>query len=132
MLPSYLREVVDATDGDRWHTATWPVGGLECARDLPRGEGGIFYPPPGTVLLWAAVVDDAGPWLRMSWHLDVAPCLGIWADNGMFSDESVVALEPTTRLLRRPVVCLRERPRPDGGAGTALRWSVEVTVGEGV
>jgi len=89
--PSHL---LDTTDAMNVRPVPWN-GDLVVERDVKWGDDRMLYATPEAVVAEAAIVDRSGELLRLTWDHSFAPYLGIWMDNGRYTDQLVVALEPT-------------------------------------
>ncbi|SIO06137.1 aldose epimerase family protein [Agromyces cerinus] len=69
-----------------------------------------------------------GQGLTLRWDADVLPHLGLFWDTGMFADQPVVAIEPTTG--RRDAASAVEDELPVVRPGHPLRWWLEFSVDE--
>lgn len=86
--------ILDTSDPAAVHRVDWR-GDLVVARDVQLGKDRMIYVVPDEPVDEARIVDPSGASLCLRWDHSFAPYLGIWMDNGRFTNERVVALEPT-------------------------------------
>jgi galactose mutarotase-like enzyme len=109
VLPPDVTELYNVKTTDTWGAAgcryRWPQTmsadgrSWQLNRIAPPTQRDCrkFYVPPEIRIDWAALVQrSSGSRLRLSWSAKQAPYLGIWVDEGFYTVESTVALEPAT------------------------------------
>ena len=131
VLPGHVRALLDVTAPGQPSRRGWPGEAPGSVHALAPGEGRKLYVEPDVSVSRAALVDDEGNWLRMSWDPASVPYLGIWLDNRAYAREPVAALEPSTGFYDDLALAWRNGRVPRVRAGAPLRWWVEVTVGTG-
>ncbi|MEA2127518.1 MAG: hypothetical protein QOJ85_409 [Solirubrobacteraceae bacterium] len=118
-------ELMDVADGSRVAGAEL----LDPLRVVGAGAGRKLYADPEARVGSVALVDRAGPSLRLTWDPRQLPYLGIWVDRGVFAPRPVVVIEPASAYydsLERAVGLGRAA---QVAPGRPLRWHLTVEVG---
>ena len=100
------------------------------APTLQRGRK--FFAPPATRPNWPALVRrPAGDWLHLAWDAALVPYLGLWVDEGVLSQESIAAPEPTTGFYDSLAVAWAKQEVTVVEAGATQAWTLSVRLGAG-
>jgi galactose mutarotase-like enzyme len=108
ILPSHIEKVLNVIHDERfgtigtlldwWRhsTETGQQWALNRVRVTAFKDARKFYIPPHVPISQAALKQtDSDVWLRFEWDSEQIPYLGIWVDEGLYSAETNVALEPS-------------------------------------
>lgn len=89
-----------------------------------------FFVLPETRAEWAGLTrHPAGDWLRLDWHPDKIPYLGLWVDEGALSHSTVVALEPTTGFYDSLALAWEKNEITVLESGATHTWTLTVRIG---
>jgi hypothetical protein len=119
---------LDTTEPKEITDRAWP-GDLIVARDVVPGEDLMLFLHLADSINRAELIDPSGSWLRVEWDHSFAPFLGIWADNGRFTDGQVIAIEPTNGFLGNLASAHDLGLVSTFSPGIAIAWWVEISVG---
>ena len=106
----------------------------EAGARVPWPDGGGIDGVDGALKVFttgqdrARIVHADGQGLTLRWDAEALPHLGLFWDTGMFADQPVVAIEPTTGC--RDAASAVERELPLVSPGRSLRWWLEIAVDE--
>jgi galactose mutarotase-like enzyme len=109
ILPSEVKQVINVQESEIWGSAggifAWPqaaaLDGSLWQLDIPGlpnlHDSRKFYLSPEQHVSWAMLAHDrSSRYLRMEWDVDRVPYLGIWVDEGCYTKQTTLALEPST------------------------------------
>lgn len=118
-----------------WDTSTgtartriWP-GDLVVERDVAPGEDAMIYLDPSTTIGSVSLCDRDGSALTMTWDTTTIPYLGVWVDHGRYSEDRVIAIEPTNGFFDDLSRAVRNQRFTWFRANEPASWWVEVAVG---
>ena len=145
VLPSQVKEVCNTLPADwGWgepeQRFDWPeainVNGepirIDQTGPVTLNQAYKFFVVPEISANWASVIQNkTKDWLRFDWDAAQVPYLGIWVDQGVFSHESVVALEPITGFYDSLAVAWQKNLVTMIEAGEVTSWSLSVRLGTG-
>ncbi|WP_158866382.1 hypothetical protein [Leifsonia sp. AG29] len=120
VLPEQVTEVVDVLDPALLRSG-W-THELSAIDTVPRGGCRKVYVEPRTAV-WSAILRRPDAQLELEWG-DECPYLGIWYENGMYRDEAVIAIEPTTSYFDSLALADDLDRRPMLVPGASLEWSL--------
>jgi galactose mutarotase-like enzyme len=129
VLPSSVTRVLDVIDPRDPHPVEWP-GALDLSARLPPGTGRKLYLDPSEQISSASLRDATGAALTMSWDPAQVPYVGLWLDNGWFSDTPVAAIEPAIAFCDELALAVELGRAPMLAPRASLTWSLAVTFGE--
>ena len=115
---------VSRVDGQRERIDHTGSASLEQARK--------FFVLPEAPVSWAGLIrQPEKDWLRLDWDPALVPYLGIWMDEGVFSQESVAALEPMTGFYDSLAVAWEKKQVNMIETGDTQSWMLSVRLGTG-
>lgn len=139
-LPAQVNRVINVAHHPCWgapdrplsypegHMLDGAAGRLDRVGDAALHDYRKFYLPPERPVSGAALVqEDIGCSLRLTWDSAVVPYLGVWVDEGVYTRETTVALEPSSGYydtLSLAMQAGRTAILPPGGS---LTWRLDVT-----
>jgi galactose mutarotase-like enzyme len=123
-----VESVLDTSDAASVHEVSW-LGNLEVERDVLEGADRMIYVQHDQDAYGASIIDLSGSFLKMSWDNQFAPYFGIWLDRGRYTQESVVALEPTNGFFDDLARAYENELIRYFEPGVPTSWWVEITVG---
>jgi galactose mutarotase-like enzyme len=135
LLPKAVTQVVNAIDsdpklGDINSLHDWP-NGLDKVGNAQQGTCHKVYVPEHQSVTWAGLEHPSGSWLKLSWQADEVPYLGVWVDEGAYSHEATVALEPSTFFYDNLCAARSSGRVMKVGAGQHVTWSLLLQLGQG-
>lgn len=98
---------------------------LATVHSLPPGGTRKLYVPPDVPVSNAAIILEDGRGLSLSWPTQ-CPYLGIWFDNCRYSQEPVIALEPSTGYFDSLDRAIAYGRAPIIDPGEVFEWFVDV------
>jgi galactose mutarotase-like enzyme len=132
-LPPSLTQVVNASAHLHWgqpdHLLEYP--GLERRLDA-AGNASLkdyrkFYLPPEQVVSSTGLVQqDRNCGLRLRWDSAFAPYLGVWVDEGTYSKNTTVALEPASGYRDSLSLAIENKRVSIVQPGAEVHWWLEV------
>lgn len=129
ILPPEITEVWDVINPRGRIRVEWPGESLDVVNRLPKGTGRKFYLDPRVVPSWVKLRDAEGTTLTMSFNGKEVPYLGLWLDNGWFSDGPVVGLEPALGFCDELALACELDRVVDLEPLDSIAWSVAVMLG---
>ncbi len=143
-LPATVKQVVNVHETPDWGAVgtvhSWPSAQSQRGEHQRLTQVGTpnlkncrkFYLPENHLTDWAALQQgDNGAWVRLSWHVEQVPYLGIWVDEGAFNTASTVALEPSTGFYDKLDFAWENQRvmhlRPD----QPFQWTLDIEIGIG-
>ena len=123
-LPESVTTVVDVIDPGQ-PTLAWTTE-LATTDSLPEGGCRKVYVDPSVRADRATLRHPDGASLTMTWLN--CPYLGLWFDNGAYSREPVVAIEPSLGFRDSLAWAVEHGHAPILAPGRELRWSLEVAI----
>ena len=123
-LPDLVTHVVDVIN-PRQPVLAWSAE-LATVDSLPAGGCRKVYVDPAVHADRATLRHPDGASLTMTWRN--CPYLGLWFDNGAYSREPVVAIEPSLGYRDSLAWAIEHGDAPILARGRDLRWSLEVAI----
>ena len=123
-LPDLVTDVVDVID-PRQPVLGWSAE-LATVDSLPAGGCRKVYVDPAVRADHATLRLPDGASLTMTWRN--CAYLGLWFDNGAYSREPVVAIEPSLGYRDSLSWAVEHGDSPILAPGRELRWSLEVAI----
>jgi hypothetical protein len=127
VLPASVHTVIDVID-PAGPTLAWSAD-LAIVESLPTGGCRKLYLEPDHPVDSAILRYPDGAKLTMSWTN--CPYLGLWFDNGAYSREPVIAIEPALGFRDSLAWALEQGRAPMLALGTELSWSLEIAISAG-
>ncbi|MCU0513417.1 MAG: hypothetical protein MUE40_12715 [Anaerolineae bacterium] len=125
-LPAGVPQVINAAAHPRLGPPDTPLAwsaALATVGPPQRRDYRKVYLPPAQPLTGACVREDAtGARLCLSWDGRDVPYLGIWMDEGTYTRESTVALEPATGYYDSLSLAIQHRRVAVVPAGGSAQW----------
>lgn len=117
-------EVIDVAAPDT------PVQWRPALAEPPEGGWRKVWTLPDRAVISASLVHPDGDRLVLTWSGDVAPYLGVWCEDHVYSHERVVALEPSTAWHDATSAAAKLGTVPFIGTGLPpLMWALTVRWG---
>jgi hypothetical protein len=123
-LPEFVTDVVDVIDPGQ-PVLTWSID-LATVDSLPAGGCRKLYVDSAVRADRATLRHPDGTSLTMTWQN--CPYLGLWFDNGAYSREPIVAIEPSLGYRDSLSWAVEHGDAPILAPGRDLRWSLEVAI----
>jgi len=92
-------------------------------------RGRKFFALPDAHPAWAALLYDAGQWLRLEWDPAEVPYLGLWIDEGAVHCQAVAAPEPSTGWYDSLALACQKGQVCTAPAGGTRQWTLTVRLG---
>lgn len=141
VLPAAIQQVMNVADHPHmgapdtllnWPLATLPTGStraLNRVGEAARQDYRKVYVLPEQPIAAAELHQhDAGCGLRLTWDEQTAPYLGIWVDEGTYTQTTTLALEPATGYYDSLALALAHGRVTALAAGARQQWWVEVAL----
>ncbi|MEO0561702.1 MAG: hypothetical protein AAF125_06295 [Chloroflexota bacterium] len=138
-LPPEVQSVVNVmahpTLGQVGRGMNWPttslvpssVKALNRMGDATLADCRKFYTPPEIAVGKASLVHEGiGRKLTMRWDTQIAPYLGIWVDEGVYTPETTVALEPGSGYYDSLETAIQNERVASVAPGDVIKWWLEV------
>lgn len=144
-LPNKVKSVVNVMAdhhllGATGHEVDWPQAttvdsetkALDRIGDASLEDCRKFYTSPQLQIDNAQLVHEGiGRALTMRWNAQIAPYLGIWVDEGVYTPVPTVALEPGSGYYDTLTTAIDNERVARVAAGGSAQWWLEVELGAG-
>ncbi len=140
VLPSEVTTLVNVEETADWprrnQSIGWPYAvtasgdtvDVRMIGSAERGSYRKFYLPPEQGVSGAGLT-DSGRRINLSWDASTLRYLGLWVDEGGFSPQSTVALEPSNGFYDQIPTALQAGRIVRFAPGQVVTWELTVTVG---
>ena len=143
ILPAEVNEVCNVLPpewgwGELERPLSWPKATRSSGKHIHINRTGPasnkqarkFFVPPEKRINWVGLIRHAtNDWLRLDWDATQVPYFGVWMDEGFFSHESVVALEPITGFYDNLETAWEKQRITTIDAGKTKTWVLKVCLG---